>query len=74
MIIKVFLDTKFAIYSDFNTKFTIYRMVRTWIFKALMILSIPINGWKGLKRVGKVDFPSENGASRTTYVSRPIAG
>ena len=36
------------------------------------MISRPINGWKGLKRVGKVDFPSENGASRTTYVSRPI--
>ena len=28
-------------------------------------------GLKGLRRAGKVDFPSGNGASRTTYVSRP---
>lgn len=50
-------------------------MVRTWIFKALIMISRPDNGWKGLKRAGKVDFPSENGASRTTYVSRlTIAG
>ena len=46
-------------------------MVKSWIFKALMMISRPSNGWKGLKRAGKVDFPSENGASRTTYVSRP---
>ena len=29
------------------------------------------SGLKGLRRAGKVDFPSENGASRTIYVSRP---
>lgn len=46
-------------------------MVRSWIFKALMMLSRPSNGWKELKRVEKVDFPSENGASMTTYVNRP---
>lgn len=54
-----------------GTKFIIVRMVKSWIFKSLMMMSRPSNGWKGLKRVGKVDFPSENGASRTTYVNRP---
>ena len=71
MLYIAFLATKFTIYSDFSTKFTILRMVRSWIFKVLMMISRPSNGWKGLKRAGKVDFPSENGASRTTYVSRP---
>ena len=46
-------------------------MVRTWIFKALMMISRPNNGLKGLSSAGKVDSQSENGASRTTYVSRP---
>ncbi len=46
-------------------------MVRTWIFKALMMISRPGNGWKELRNAGKVDFLSEDGASRTTYVSRP---
>ena len=66
-----FLATKFTIYSDFSTKFTILRMVRTWIFKALMMISRPSNGLKGLRNAGKADFLSEDGASRTTYVSRP---
>ena len=46
-------------------------MVRSWIFKALMMISRPGSGLKGLRRAGKVDFPSENGASRIIYVSRP---
>ena len=46
-------------------------MVRLWIFKALMMILKLGNGWKGLRSAGKVDYLSENGASRTTYVSRP---
>ena len=47
------------------------QMVRLWIFKALMMILKLGNGWKGLRSAGKVDYLSENGASRTTYVSRP---
>ena len=46
-------------------------MVRSWIFKALMMISKPGNGLKEYRSAGKVDFPLENGANRTTYVSRP---
>ena len=46
-------------------------MVRSWIFKALMMISRPSSGWKGSRSAGKVDYLSENGASRTTYVSKP---
>ena len=36
----------------------------------MMILK-PGNGLKEERGAGKVDFQLENGASRTTYVSRP---
>ena len=37
-----------------------------------MMMSSPSNERKELRRAEKVDFPSENDVSRTTYVSRPI--
>ena len=46
-------------------------MVKSWIFKALMTISRPDSGLKESRSAGKVDYLSENGASRTTYVSRP---
>ena len=47
-------------------------MVRLWIFKALMMISRPSNGWKGLRSAGESGLPvrkwcKQNNICEQTY-------